>query len=104
MIDIMYLEDGKDLGTADTQTSRAANILSIQLGSLEYWPQGGIDLDYFLSESFQFQVESFKAYLIETLANNGINVASVVQADQALLTQFIFDLAPEENSTGLIAR
>lgn len=104
MIDIVSSENGLDLGVLDTQTMKAANILSVQLASLEYAPDLGIDLKYFLSEDFSFQNESFKAYLIEVLANNSINVASVLETIQSLFVTYQFNLSPEDQSTGLIAR
>jgi hypothetical protein len=104
MIDIVSATDGLDLGLFDTQAPRAANILSVQLDALEYAPDLGIDLAFFLSEDFRFQNESFKAYLIEVLANRGINVASLVDEVENLFSQYTFNLAPDETSTGLIAR
>lgn len=104
MIDIISASDGQDLGVFDTQTSKAANILSVQLGALEYAQDLGIDLRYFLREDFRFQNASFRAYLIEVLANNGINVASVVETVENLYRQYTFELSPEETSTSLVAR
>lgn len=104
MIDIVSAEQGLDIGLYNTQTSRAANILSVQLGSLEYIPEFGIDLKYFLREDFSFQNESFKAYLIEVLANNSINVTSVIDSVLALYSNYTFNLAPVETSTGLVSR
>lgn len=93
-----------DIGLFDTQTSKAGNILSIQLGSLRYAPDLGIDLKYFLDPDFQFQNESFKAYLIQVLANNSINVASVLESIENLYTQYIFNLSPAESDGSLVAR
>ncbi len=93
-----------DIGVVDTQIFKATNILSIQLGSLEYAPLLGIDLRYFLSEEFRFQNASFRAYLIEVLANNAINVAGVVEVVESLFTEFNFNLQAPEDSTSLIAR
>lgn len=105
MIDIIEVPAANgDLGLFDTQTPRAANILNVQLGSLEYAQSLGIDLKYFLSEDFKFENESFKAYLVEVLANNGINVSSVDEVVQRLYNQFIFNLSPEETTGGLVAR
>lgn len=102
MIDIVSI--GNDIGFFDTQVPKAANILSVQLGSLEYAQDFGIDLRYFLDEGFQFQNESFKAYLIEILANRGVNVASVIETFNDLFEKYTFNLSPEETSTGLVAR
>ena len=104
MIDIVGVHDGQDLGLFDTQSARAGNILSIQQGSLEYWPEGGIDLRFFLKDDFKIQNDSFKAYLVERLANFGINVASLIDTVETLYHQYTFNIAPDETSTGLIAR
>ena len=105
MIDIIEAPAGNgDLGLFNTQTPRAANILNVQLGSLEYAPDLGIDLKYFLSEDFKFENESFKAYLVETLANRGINVSSVNEAVKSLWNEFQFNISPESNDSGLVAR
>jgi len=102
MIDIVSI--GDDLGFYDTQVERAANILGVQLGSLEYAPDLGIDLDYFLSEAFRFQNESFKSYLVQILATYGINVASVGDQVENLFRKYTFNITPEETSTALITR
>ena len=104
MIDIVEAQDGLDMGVFNTQTPRAANILNVQLGSLEYAPDLGIDLKYFLSEDFTFENESFKAYLVEVLANQGINVKSVDEAIRSLWNEFKFNISPEQSDSGLVAR
>ncbi len=100
MIDIVSF--GADIGLYDTQAPRAGNILSVQLGSLEYAPTLGIDLRYFLREDFRFQNESFKAYLIQILAENSINVSSVLDQVSNLHRKYTFDLSPPETSGGLV--
>lgn len=104
MIDIISLNEGVDIGVLSTQTSRAGNILSVQLGSLEYAQDLGIDLEYFLSEDFEFQNESFKAYLVQVLASSGINVASVVDTVENLYRQYTFKIKDDDNNTSLIVR
>lgn len=104
MTDIVSSHDGLDLGVYDTQAPKAKNILSIQLGSLEYAPDFGIDLKYFLSEEFRFQNDSFKAYLIERLANSSINVSSVIDTVEALYRTYTFNIEPEDGGGGLVTR
>lgn len=103
MIDVVSW-NGTDLSMQDTDVFRAANILSVQLGSLEYAPTLGIDLKYFLQEGVKFQNDSFKGYLVEVLASRGINVSSVVELVEALSSNYNINLSPVETSTGLIAR
>lgn len=104
MIDIISTTNGLDIGVYDTNTTKAANVLSVQLGALEYAPDLGIDLNYFLSEDFRFQNDSFKSYCVNILAQNGINVTEVLDETQSLFSDFIFNISPNETTTGLIAR
>lgn len=104
MIDIVSLTNGLDMGVLSSQAPRASNILSIQLGSLEYAPDLGIDLAYFLSDEFQFQNESFKSYLIQVLAKEGIDVASVIETINSLYMQYTFKIKANDSSTSLLVR
>jgi hypothetical protein len=103
MIDI-YSTGSGELETYDTQTHRAANILNTQLGALEYAPDLGIDLRYFLSPDYKFQDASFRSYLVQVLAASGINVATITDTVQNLYQSLDINLAPEDQSSGLIAR
>ncbi len=102
MIDIVSTTT--DIGVFDTQTCKAGNILSVQLGNLEYQQDFGIDLKYFLDENFRFQNASFKSYLVEVLANNRINVSSVIDVLENLFATYTFNIVPAETQTALIAR
>lgn len=103
MIDIVTWSDGTDLGVSDTDVFRATNILSTQLGSLEYASDLGIDLAYFLNERVKFQDESFKAYLVRVLAIAGINVTDVSEIVHNLFSEYKITLSPVEQNDGLIA-
>ncbi len=105
MIDIVTpSENGLDAGAINTQIYRAGNILSVQIGALEYAQEFGIDLAYFLSEDFVFQNESFKSYLIQILANYSINVESVLTVIESLYSDLTFKIPPSDSGGGLIAR
>lgn len=104
MIDIIEIKEGRDLELFDTETARAANILNTQLRYLEYLPEVGIDLDYFLSEKIEFQNENFKSHIVETLANNGINVYDVVDVVNSLYSTYQINITPKEQSSGFLAR
>lgn len=103
MIDVVVNASG-ELDTYDSQTNRAANILNCQLGSLEYAQSLGIDLNYFLDPEFKFQDASFRSYLVQVLAANGINVATIIATVENLYQDLKINLSPEEKSSGLIAR
>lgn len=103
MTDIIDFQDN-DLVMFDTEAHRAANILAVQLGSLEYEPTFGIDLSYFLTESIQFQNGSFVGYIVEQLANRGINVTNVIDTVQDFGENYDIKISPNENSTGFVTR
>lgn len=103
MIDIFKIEDGKDLELQDTIVPKAANVLSVQLGSLEYAPDFGVDIDYFLNNSIEFQNESFMAYLVQRMSESMINVGESIEIVQKFMSQFVFGVdAVEENNEGFI--
>lgn len=102
MIDISSV--GTDIGILDTQTGRAANILSVQAGSLQYAPTVGIDLKFFLSEEFAFPNESFRSYVIQVLASHSINVASMPEIVENLFKTYVVNLSPASNDKSLVAR
>lgn len=103
MIDVVVNQSG-DLDTFDTQTNRAANLLSVQLGSLEYEPTIGIDLNYFLDPAYKFMDSSFQSYIVQVLAASGINVATITADVQNLYQDLKINLAAEQQSSALIAR
>ena len=102
MIDIVSLSSS-GMDVYDTQIKKAENILAIQLGALEYEPDLGIDLRYFLEETIRFQDESFKAYLVQVLASNSINVESLTEVINTLASEYNINLSKEENSSGFIS-
>lgn len=96
-LDIVEIANGKDLGIAKTDVTKAANVLSIQLGSLQYASDFGVDFRYFLTENFQFQNESFKAYLVDRLTIHQINVSNVIDTLEALFLKFTIFVGDEAN-------
>jgi hypothetical protein len=96
--------DGRDLRVQNSVVPKAANVLSVQLGSLEYAQDFGVDLRYFLQSNLKFQNESFKAYLVTRLTQHQINVVEVLKTLQTFYEQFTFSVTDaDNNSGGLIA-
>lgn len=105
MIDIIPpTQPGKDASIVNTQVPRAANLFAVQVGNLEYLPNWGVDLNYFLTEGLEFQNESFKSYLVKQLSANGINTTSVIDTVEDFIETMTFNLTPEDTSTGMLAR
>lgn len=100
MMDIVEIED--DIKLYDTDVMRAKNVLETQLGSLSYAENLGIDLRYFLSEEFQFQNESFKAYLVQRLSESNIDVFGINETVNALYEKYAFGISENQNTTQLV--
>lgn len=93
MIDIIDVRDGEDLVIQDSAVMKAANILSVQTGSLEYAPLFGIDIKYFVFSELRIQRESFKAYLIERLSMFHINTAEVIETIERFYSTISFSVS-----------
>jgi hypothetical protein len=103
MMDIVEASDGEDLTLFDSVVSKAGNVLSVQLGDLEYAQDFGVDLTYFLTSDFQFQNESFKAYLVQRLTESQVNVSEILDEFETLFRQYTFYVGEiKTNSGGLI--
>ncbi len=103
-LDIVKIENGKDLEVVDTVVSKAGNILGTQVGYLEYVPPTfGVDLKYFLQTEFQIQNESFKAYLIERLTQHQVNVSDCLSTFETFVSKFTFRVDDaNKNAKGFI--
>lgn len=99
MMDITGISGG-DLHIQEAQTSKAANVLQVQLGSLEYAPTFGIDLEFFIDPAYQFQNESFKSYLIQRLSEHHVNVNQVFDALERFYLQFTFEVGGGDAESG----
>lgn len=102
MTDITSMTGG-DLVVRESQAAKAANVLQTQLGSLEYAQQFGIDLAFFLDPDFNFQNESFKAYLIQRLSEHHINVNQVLETLDRFSQQLVFEVGASQSTGGFIA-
>lgn len=92
MLDIAEVQNGQDLKLLNTAAPRAGNVLSIQIGSLEYAPTFGVDYKYFIESDFQFQNESFKAYLVQRITEHQINVAQVTDTLESIYSRITFSV------------
>ena len=90
MKDIIEAQNGKDLNVIDSIVAKAGNVLSVQLGNLEYSQEFGVDLRFFLESEFQFQNESFKAYLVQRLTESQVNVSQVIYLVSTFFEKYTF--------------
>jgi hypothetical protein len=103
MKDIIQAVDGSDLVIMDSVVAKAANVLSVQIGDLEYASAFGVDLRYFLQKDLQFQNETLKAHMVQKLIENQVNVAQVLDVIESLYLQYTFYVGEVKTQTeGLI--
>ena len=100
MLDISSIESGKDLVLKDSIVSKAVNLLSVQLGDLEYETDFGIDFKYFLESEYGIQPETFQSYLIQRMLENRINVVTVLDLIEEFSEKFTFTVGDVETSSG----
>lgn len=103
MLDALTPTDGKDLQLADSIAPKAGNVVNVQLGSLRFAPDFGVDLKYFIASEFQFQAESFKAYLVQRLTQHQINVSKVVSLLDGFTQNNTFTVGEIPATTGGIS-
>lgn len=102
MIDV-YIENG-EFKISDTVVFKAKNILEIQEGSLSYQQELGIDLKRFLDPEVKIQNETFEAYSLQRLGEQGINpIELIVNKDEVFRQYFDYKVA-EASTEGMIAQ
>lgn len=102
MLDIVELNDGEDLKVVDSIVSKAGNVLSVQLGALEYAQDFGVDTRYFLESDFQIENSSFKSYCVQRLIEHQVNVSAVTELLDTLFEKYTFHVNASEDAKGFI--
>ncbi len=100
MIDALTPVQGKDLPVQNSIAPKAGNVINIQLGSLDFAPDFGVDLAYFITDDFQFQAASFQAYLVQRLTQHKVNVAKVINVIQGFMQNNTFTVGEQSDSVG----
>lgn len=101
MIDI-YI-DGNNVKVSDTVVFKAKNILEIQEGSLSYEKTLGIDLKRFLDPNVKIQNQTFEAYSLQKLGEQGVNPIELVVDPKTFEQVFNYKVV-EASKEGLIAK
>lgn len=79
MIDLFFKNN--ILRTANTVIYKGRNILRTQIGYLAYAPEFGIDYDLFYGDDFKIQTQTFEAYAVSKLSENGVNPLEVLATE-----------------------
>lgn len=97
-----YIENN-EFKISDTVVFKAKNILETQEGSLDYEPSLGIDLKRFLDPDVKIQNETFEAYSIQRLSEQGINTIELLSNEETFRQIFDYKVA-EADTEGMIAQ
>lgn len=101
--DIRQDSEHKDFSMFSTVVRKAGNLLSVQLGDLEYLQDFGVDKRSFLQSELQFPNESWQAYCVQRLAEFSIPVTSVMHLVSTFFEKNTFSVGePDQNSGGLV--
>lgn len=93
-----------DFKAIDTVVFKAKNILEIQEGSLTYQPELGIDLKRFLDPDVKIQNETFEAYTIQRLGEQGVNPIELLVNKDEIFKQIFNYKVVEASTEGMIAK
>lgn len=102
LFDITSITDGLDLGVSQSEAPRAKSVLETQFGELEYAPDFGTDLRFFLETELRIQPESFQAYCVQRLLQHQINVVNVLITISDFLSTTRFGIGSSESDGSLI--
>ena len=100
MIDILDVKNG-DIVYVNSQAPRAKNLFDVQIGTLTYLQDWGIDINYFLNPDYKIQTEAFKNYLIQRLAYWNLTLILFTENFADFIDNWTFTLA-KGNNTNLI--
>lgn len=103
MLDIVAVGED-DIQLAVTEVSKAANVCRTQIGRLSFAPKFGVDQDYFINSEIRFPNQSYKAHLIQRLAESQVTVTSVIDEVETLMQKLNFRVGDTNaDNGGLIA-
>lgn len=98
MKDAVFDPNKNDFTFPEGEVSRAQNLFDVQIGTLYFLPEWGIDLDYFLNPDFKVQSQSFEAYLLQRLGAWEFNVINMKKQTKEFTQnlEFTFGKTPEK--------
>ena len=95
----IYLDNNGNLQVANTDVFKAENILNIQQGVLYYAQLLGIDLARFIAPGIDIQPETFRAYTIQELTRQGVQLETVATATDKFMATITYT-ATEPDTEG----
>lgn len=99
----IYLDKNGFLQMSNTDVFKAENILNIQIGSLYYAQDLGIDLARFVNSDVNIQPETFRAYTIQELTRQGVQLQTVITAFENFMSTITYTASePEQGDNNVI--
>lgn len=81
------------------EAGKLENLIYVQIGSLYYLPDFGIDRRMFFDTTFEIQPESFSSYLRQMAMKNGIVTTSLKIVQQDFTSVLKYTLADSNQQT-----
>lgn len=100
ILDISDVKNG-DIVYVNSTAPRAKNLFDVQIDSLTYLADWGIDINYFLNPDYKIETEAFKNYLIERLAYWNLTLVLFTESFSDFIDTWTFTLG-QDKSTNFI--
>lgn len=100
--DVRYNAQMNDLEFVSSELPRAENLIGVQLGTLNYQPNWGVDLEYFLNPNFEIQAECFEAHLLQRIGFWGMNVIEFMSKQGKFVREMIFKFSASKDSNSMM--
>lgn len=100
--DVRYNKQANDLEFVSSELSRAENLIGVQLGTLKYQPDWGVDLDYFLNPNYEIQAECFEAHLLQRIGFWGMNVLDFMHKQGSFMREMIFNFGTPKDTNSMM--
>lgn len=100
--DVRYNKQANDLEFVSSELPRAENLIGVQLGTLNYQPNWGVDLEYFLNPNYEIQAECFEAHLLQRIGFWGMNVIEFMHKQGKFVREMIFKFTATKDTNSMM--
>ena len=100
--DVRFNEQKNDLEFMASELPRAENLIGVQLGSLVFQPDWGVDLQHFLNPNYEIQAECFESHLIQRIGFWGMNVIDFIPKQGKFIREMIFNFTNTKDSNSMM--
>lgn len=96
-INKLFDESQGDLTFRNDDLGKAENLLSVHLGKLYYLANFGINFEYFIESTIQFQLDTFKNYIVKRFSENFLTISNIDELFANFFTEYNISISAETN-------